>query len=190
MCAVSAWNTFAPAMTVKSLCRGVRLKAAVAALALVSLVVSPANATDLTGTWQGTVSRDGQATRFRVAFSDDGYPIFYYTDNKGVARAVELSGPGQIQYVPPGGGVQTVRVESIVKRADGVSYLLNLGFERARNGYLTQDFSSERHNYALADEGLQVRVVRQAARYLGDRGGSTGGPQRAEIYEGILQTSD
>ena len=107
-----------------------------------------------------------------------------------MTRTVELSTPGRFQYVPPGGGVRTVGVESIVKRAGGVSYVLHVGFEGTNNGYLTQRYSSERHDYALTNEGLHMHVVWQGASYFGDRGGSTGGPQKVETYEGVLQKSD
>jgi hypothetical protein len=71
--------------------------------------------------------------------------------------------------------VRTVGVETIVKRVGGVSYVLYVGFEGTNRGYLTQSYSSEQHNYALTDEGLQMHVVWRGASYFGDRGGSTGG---------------
>ena len=187
MRAISAWNMSAPGKTIK---RSGVVGAAVATLALVVLSAPPASATDLPGTWQGTVSMNGQASGFSVAFSDDGYALYSYKDNRGLTRTVELSTPGRIQYVPPGGGVQTVGVDSIVKRAGGVSYVLYVGFEGTNRGYLTQSYSSEQHSYALTDEGLQMHVVWRGASYFGDRGGSTGGPQQVQIYEGVLQRSE
>src|SRR5215471_14625657 len=47
--------------------------AVAAALAFVVLSVPPARAEELTGTWQGTLTGDGQAIEFTVAFSEDGY---------------------------------------------------------------------------------------------------------------------
>ena len=187
MRAISAWSISAPGETLKRLRAG---GIAVATLALAVLSAPPASATDLTGTWQGTVSMNGQASGFSVAFSDDGYALYSYKDNRGLTRTVELSTPGRIQYVPPGGGVQTVGVDSIVKRAGGVSYVLYVGFEGTNRGYLTQRYSSEQHSYALTNEGLQMHVVWRGASYFGDRGGSTGGPQQVLIYEGVLQKSE
>ena len=92
--------------------------------------------------------------------------------------------------MPPGGGVQTVGVDSIVKRAGGVSYVLYVGFEGTNRGYLTQRYSSEQHSYALTNEGLQMHVVWRGASYFGDRGGSTGGPRQVQTYEGVLQKSE
>ena len=187
MRAISAWSISAPGETLKRLRIG---GIAVATLALVVLSAPPASATDLTGTWEGTVSMNGQASGFSVAFSDDGYALYSYKDNRGLTRTVELSTPGRIQYVPPGGGVRTVGVDSIVKRAGRVSYVLYVGFEGTNRGYLTHNYSSEQHSYALTTEGLQMHVVWRGASYFGDRGGSTGGPQQVQIYEGVLQRSE
>ena len=111
----------------------------VSALALVILLLAlPAHATDLTGTWRGTISADGQVEDFTASFSDDGYALFDYTNNRGLVRNVELSASKQIQFVPPGGGVTTVAVESVVKRPGGLSYVLHTGFERTSAGYLDQ----------------------------------------------------
>ena len=71
---------------------GVGLGAALQALALVILLLAlPAHATDLTGTWQGTISADGQVEDFTASFSDEGYALFDYTNNRGLVRTVELS---------------------------------------------------------------------------------------------------
>ena len=157
-----------------------------AALAFVVLSVPPAHAEELTGTWQGTLTGDGQAIEFTVAFSEDGYALYEYKNNKGVVQTVELSAPGQVQFVPPGGGVRTVAVESVVKRPGGLSYVLHIRFERASGGYLDQRFSSHQYDYALTREGLRLRLVSRAASYIGDRGGPVGGAQKPEIVEGIL----
>jgi hypothetical protein len=111
---------------------GLRLAAALTALVVLALI-PPARAADLSGTWRGTV--DGHQGPFTTAFSEDGYVLFEYTNHKGSVRTVELTAPGQIRFVPPDGGVTTVAVNSVVKRPDGVSYVLHIGFERAGSGY-------------------------------------------------------
>jgi len=157
-----------------------------AALAFVVLSVSSARAEELTGTWQGTLTGHGQPIEFAVTFSEDGYALYEYKNNKGVVQTVELSNPGQVQFVPPGGGVRTVAVQSVVKRPGGLSYVLHIGFERASGGYLDQRFSSHQYDYALTRQGLRLRLVSRAASYIGDRGGPIGGAQNPEIVEGLL----
>jgi hypothetical protein len=187
MRAISVRFRAAPGKLVKSF--GV-FGTTVTTLALIAISVLPATATDLTGTWQGTVSMNGRPIGFKVAFSEDGYALYSFKDNKGVIRTVELATSGRFQYVPQGGGVRTVGVESIVKRSGGVSYVLDVAFEGTNNGYLTQRYSSEQHEYSLTDEGLHMHVVWSGVNYFGDRGGSTGGPRQVETYEGVLQKSE
>ncbi len=168
-----------------------RLGAVAAALALVvPVAAAPACAADLTGTWQGTIAADGQAVEFRQRFSENGYVLFDYTNNRGSVQTVELSAPGQIQWVPPGGGVWTVAVELVVKGPGGVSYVLHSAFERTSGGYLDQRYQTEEHHYALTNEGLRVRIVSRAATYFGDRGGPTGGPLQTETFEGVLTKAE
>ena len=62
MRAISAWSISAPGETLKRLRIG---GIAVATLALVVLSAPPASATDLTGTWEGTVSMNGQGERLQ-----------------------------------------------------------------------------------------------------------------------------
>jgi hypothetical protein len=52
--------------------------AVAAALVFLVLSVPPARAEELTGTWQGTLTGDGQAIAFTVAFSEDGYALYEY----------------------------------------------------------------------------------------------------------------
>jgi hypothetical protein len=174
-------------VTADGVARVVRLSASVAALGLMSIALASAE-DDLTGTWQGTLGRGQQQVQFR--FSEDGYRLFDYTNNKGATQTMEWSAPGEVHYVPSGGGVETIAVESVDKRPRAVSYVLYTAFERAINGYLTQQFTYQQHVYRLTNKGLWVRVIRQEASYLGDRGGSTGGPGKTEVLEGIFTRMD
>ena len=130
--------------------------------------------------------RDRQAD-FTATFSENGYFVFSYENNQGFVRTVELSAPGQIQFVPPGGGVMTMAVASVVKRPGGVAYVLHTGFERTSGGYLEQQYVTEEADYALTAGGLRVRIVSRAASYFGDRSGSAGGPRNDRIIEGLLK---
>jgi hypothetical protein len=175
-------------VTAHGVSRIVRLGAALAALALgVVMSAVPASAeVDLTGRWQGILDGGGQQ-QVQFRFSKDGYRLFDY-NHKGATQTVEWSAPGRVQYALPGGGVETVAVESVHKRPGAVSYVLHMAFERARNEVLTRQFTYQQHEYRLTNEGLWVRIIRQAAPCLGDRGGSTGGP--VEVLEGIFTRMD
>jgi hypothetical protein len=89
-------------------------------------------ARDFTDTWQGLITSQYGSMNVDVAFSLDGNPLYSYTNNKGVWRQVELTRIGQkVEYVPAGGGVQTVIVQSISKRLDRVTLSLTVSFEKA-----------------------------------------------------------
>ena len=156
-------------------------------MSVLLLSARPACPDELTGTWRGTVSTEGQEAEFTATFSENGYFLFTYENNQGFVRTVELSAPGQIQFVPPGGGVLTMAVASVVKRPGGVAYVLHTGFERTSGGYLQQQYTTEEADYALTAGGLQVRIVSRTASYFGDRGGSVGGPQDGQVVEGLLK---
>jgi hypothetical protein len=166
---------------------GLRLAAALTALVVLSLVPS-ARAADLTGHWRGTL--DGRVGELTTAFNEDGYVLFEYPNNNGSVRTIELTAPGQIQFEPPGGGVTTVAVNSVVKRPRGVSYVLHLGFEGASEGYPDRRYVTEQREYALTNQGLWVRVTSRASTYFGDEGESTGGPQKVRIIEGVLKRAE
>ena len=151
------------------------------------LAAAPACPGDLMGTWRGTLTMDGQAIEFTATFSENDYFLFTYENSFGMVRIVELSGPGQIQFVPPGGGVMTRVVESVVNRPQGIAYILRTSFERASNGYIEQQYITEEADYALTAEGLRVRIVRRPVSYFGDKGGSTGGARNVRVVEGVLK---
>jgi hypothetical protein len=165
-----------------------RIAVSAAALVLVALVSArPAAPADLTGTWRGPVSVDGETSEFTATFSEAGYFLLTYANNQGLVRTLELAAPGQIRFVPPGGGVMTLAVESIVKRPGGLSFVLHTGFERTSGGYLDQQYVTEEVDYALTTEGLQVRVVSRAAAYFGDKSGPSGGPRNEKVLQGVLK---
>ena len=186
---VLASSVFAKTMTRKGFGMGLRLAAALTAL--VVLFPDPsARASDLTGNWRGTL--DGLAAgELKTAFNEDGYALFEYTNSNGLVETIELTAPRRFQFVPPGGGLTTVAVNSVVKRPVGVSYVLHLGFEGASEGYPERHYVTEQREYALTNQGLWVRVISRASTYFGDEGGSTGGPtgapEKVRIIEGVLK---
>jgi len=168
--------------------RPVRVVGVAMALAWVSLGwAGSAHAAELTGAWRGTVTLDGQKTRFTATFSEDGYFLFTYTVNGGLVRTVELSRPGQIQFAPPGGGNMTVVVESVVTRPAGVTYRLRTGFERQTGSEVERQYMAEEADYALTADGLRVRIVSWPASSLEDQSGSGDRPPGARVYEGLLK---
>jgi hypothetical protein len=157
-------------------------------LLLVCSAATTAPAADLTGTWRGVLTSAGQSGEVEVIFSQAGHPIYSYTNNQGVTRQVELISSGQkIEYVPPGGGVQTVVVESIQKEPRSVMLSLAGSFERAKSGYLDQRQETTTIEYRLVPQGLHMRVTLRAVSHLSDKDLSVGGTPDSSVAEGVLQ---
>jgi hypothetical protein len=138
------------------------------------------------GTWRGTLTMDGQPIEFTATFSENDYFLFTYENALGMVRTVELAAPGQLRFLPPGGGVMIMVVESVVKRPNAVAYVLRTSFERNNNGAIEQQYITEEADYALTAEGLRVRIVRRPVSNLGDKSGSTGGARNVRVVEGVL----
>jgi len=163
-------------------------RTAVLSVALVVLLLSGlAMAAELRGTWRGILTRGGQTFKFEVTLNQAGYFVFSYTNNTGLTRNVELTTPGQkIQYVPSGGGVQTLIVESVVRQPGRLSYVMRRSFERASGGYSNERYISEALDFELTPQGLRTRRVTRSVTRFGDRDQSVSGGDEA-VAVGVLQ---
>jgi hypothetical protein len=147
------------------------------------------SAADLSGGWKGTlVSTDGSQAEVQIDFSPQGFPLYAYTNNKGIARQVELSHVGQtVEYVPRGGGVQRMVVKTFEKGPGRLSVGIVGSFERASQGYLDQRQEVALFEYALAPEGLNMRVTTKSTTHFGDKDMIVGGDPNSTVAEGLLQ---
>jgi hypothetical protein len=153
------------------------------------MMALPVAATDLTGAWKGTLtSTDGSQAEIQIDFSPQGFPLYAYTNNKGVARQVELSHVGQtVEYVPRGGGVQRMVVKSFEKGQGRLSVGIIGSFERASQGYMDQRQEVALFEYTLAPEGLNMRVTTRSTSHFGDKDMIVGGDPNSIVAEGLLQ---
>ena len=158
------------------------------ALCLLMMVVTVDSA-DLTGGWKGTLaSSDGSQAEVQVDFSPQGFPLYSYTNNKGVARQVELSHIGQmVEYVPRGGGVQRMVVKTFEKGPNRLSVGIAGSFERASQGYMNQRQEVALFEYSLTPEGLNMRVTTRSNSHFGDKDLIVGGDPNSTVAEGVLQ---
>jgi hypothetical protein len=166
-------------------------RAAVLSVALVVLLLSGfAMADELHGTWRGMLTRDGKAFKFQVTLSPAGYFVYSYTNNKRLTRHVELMTRGQkIQYVPSGGGVQTLIVESVVRQPGRLSYVMRHSFERASGGYTNEQYTSEALDFELTPQGLRTRRVTRSVRRFADKDQSASGGDET-VAVGVLQKAE
>lgn len=163
-------------------------RAIVVSVASIALLVSGlASASELTGTWDGALTQGNDRFEVEWTFSEAGYLILAYTNNNGQTRSVELTTPGQqIRYVPPGGGVKTHVVNSVVQQPGRLSLVIRTTFERASDGYLDQQYISESFDFVLNPGGLTTQLVTQSTKHFGDKDLSTGGANE-NIAVGVLQ---
>lgn len=161
------------------------LGAAVFVLALAGTL----RAADLTGTWKGVLtSADGSQAEVQIDFSPQGFPLYSYTNNRGLTRQVELSHVGQqVEYVPRGGGVQRMTVKSFEKGQGGLSVSIVGSFERANQGYLDQQQEAALFEYTLVPGGLKMRVTTRSSSHFGDKDLFVGGDPQSAVAEGVLQ---
>ena len=153
------------------------------------MIALAVNAADLTGGWKGTLtSTDGSQAEVQIDFSPQGFPLYAYTNNKGVARQVELSHVGQtVEYVPRGGGVQRMVVKSFEKAPGRLTVGIVGSFERASQGYLDQRQEVAFFEYTLAPGGLNMRVTTKSTTHFGDKDMLVGGDPNSIVAEGLLQ---
>ena len=141
----------------------------------------------LHGQWSGTLrhfaSNDTLGCELGVAPS--GRPVWAYHDTGG-RHERELTHEGQrIQYVPPGGGVATVTVQSVTGSATETGYVVDYSFESSSNGYLTQKSQRLVLIGRLHGSQLDVSYSEAGISSFGDKGGLSA-TEGATEYRGAL----
>ncbi len=124
----------------------------------------PRTGTDAPGTmagttWIGNLNCDeGGDSEVEYRFAESGNPIYRYETRDGVSET-ELTSPGQVfRYLPPGGGVTTVEVDSLSVSSDRVSHTESISHEGGAGGTLEQSQSSMATDITLAGAELEVET--------------------------------
>ena len=158
---------------------------------LFSGLLARAQGDQLTGTWRGSISGDKGEMEALARFSEAGYLVFSYTNNRGVTRDVEFDHEGQqIQFVPRGGGVSTWTVKAIQKEGGSFAIAIFETFEGTNNGYLSQNEILTVFEYALGREGLEMRLTQRTDSHFSDKDLMTGSGSQDHVWSGILQKAE
>lgn len=114
----------------------------------------------LIGTWSGTLEcSNGQSIQAVYKVAASGNPIYQYQTKDG-QREVEFTSSGQtVRFLPPGGGVATVTVNSLSASSDRISYTLDISEERTSQDTLDQNKGSIAANAKLSGTELEVEMT-------------------------------
>ena len=122
----------------------------------------------LSGLWSGMLRGDGETMETTVLISPAGRPTYCYHDSVGFEE-VELTHRGQqIEYVPAGGGVITVRVLDVASSAGKCVHLISWSFERAAYGYMDQQYKRIAMQCELRGDKLAVTYAETGETYMSD----------------------
>lgn len=115
-------------------------------------------------TWNGTLAcDDGDNVPVIFKFAPSGNPIYEYQTSSGL-RQVELESPGQaLKFVPPGGGVTNIVLDSINVSSDRMIHRMTVSHERAGGGTMIQSRSSIQTEAAVSGSELEVETTIQSS---------------------------
>jgi hypothetical protein len=120
-------------------------------------------------------------------FADSGNPIYEYQTKSGL-RSVELTEPGQlIRFVPPGGGVTSITVDSLDVSSDRASHVMSFSTERSGGETLTQSRSRVGTETAISDEQLEVETTIRSQSVSSQPGIMVPGDEHVVVCRGKLK---
>jgi len=139
-------------------------------------------------TWTGTSNcDDGDNLDMVFKFADSGNPIYEYQTRSGL-RSVELSEAGQlIRFIPPGGGVTSVTVDSLDVSSDRASHVMSFSTESSSGETLTQSRSRVGTETAIRDEQLEVETTIRSQSVSSQPGIMAPGDEHVVVCRGKLK---
>lgn len=150
---------------------------------------SGAGSGSLSGTtWTGTSNcDDGNNMQMVFKFADSGNPLYEYQTKSG-QRAVEITEVGQlIRFVPPGGGVTSITIDSLDVASDRISHTMSLSTERTYGGTLSQSRARIGTEAAITDGDLQVETTIRSQSVTSQPGIMVPGDEQVVVCRGKLK---
>ena len=147
-----------------------------------------ADESSLAGTWQGTLKCDtGEELPAVFKVSESGNPVYEYQTKSG-AREAELTAEGQtFRFVPPGGGVTSVEVNSLSVAPERISYSMSISSERSGGGTLEQSGATTATEATLSGAALDVKLTVQSRSTLSQPGIVVPGESSTTVCRGPLR---
>lgn len=150
---------------------------------------SGASSGSLSGTtWAGTSScDDGDNMQMIFRFADSGNPLYEYQTKSG-QRSVEITEVGQsLRFVPPGGGVTSITIDSLDVANDRVSHTMSFSTERSYGGTLSQSRARIGTEAAITDGDLQVETKIRSQSVSSQPGIMVPGDEQVVVCRGQLK---
>ena len=140
------------------------------------------------GSWKGTVSCDnGNQMDASYKIASSGNPVYEYQSKSG-PREVELSEPDQVvRFVPPGGGVTTVTVDSISTSPERITYSLSVSEESSGGGTLSQSRATMESDATIDGSNLDVEFTIRSQNVLSQPGIVVPGDESTIVCRGKLR---
>ena len=140
------------------------------------------------GSWKGTVSCDnGNQMDASYKIASSGNPVYEYQSKSG-SREVELSEPGQmVRFVPPGGGVTTVVVDSISTSPERITYSVNISEESSGGDTLSQSRATMETDATIDGPNLEVEFTVRSQNVLSQPGIVVPGDESRIVCRGKLR---
>ena len=109
--------------------------------------------------WSGTLNcEDGDNLSVIFKFAETGNPLYDYQTSSGL-REVELTSPGQtIRFVPSGGGVTNIVLDTISVAPTRMNHTMSVSRESSGGGTLIQSRSTITTEAALSGTRLEVQT--------------------------------
>jgi hypothetical protein len=142
--------------------------------------------TSISGQWSGVLRHPGGSElSCELLVAASGRPVWAFRDTNGFHQR-ELTEIGQrVQYVPPGGGVATVTVQSVTGSPIETGYVVDYSFEGSSNGYLTQKYQRIVLTGRLRGSQLDVTYAEAGTSAFGDKTGLAA-TEGATEHRGLL----
>ena len=114
--------------------------------------------------WTGTLNCDDGTTQPLIfKFAETGYPLYDYRTSSGLGE-VELTSPGQsLRFVPPGGGVTNIVLDSLSVSSNRMSHTMSVSLERSGGGTMIQSRGSITTEAALSGSMLEVQTTTRSS---------------------------
>ena len=140
------------------------------------------------GSWNGTVSCDnGNEMDARYKIAPSGNPVYEYQSKSG-PREAELSEPGQVvRFVPPGGGVTTVAVDSLSTSPERITYSLSVSEESSGGGTLSQSRATLDSDASIDGSNIELEFTIRSQNVLSQPGIVVPGDDSRVVCRGKLR---